>query len=100
MIEQGERWRPFGSEGPEVKAVLLDKVRTEFRSRYPADSSEAKQVAFKRFLKDALNRGLIGSKERGGVDWIWFAKEEDSAAEAIARQMKKTDTTADKPNNP
>jgi AAA domain len=44
---------------PEVKAVDRDHVRDEFLRIYPADSAHAKGEAFRRCVKDAVERGAL-----------------------------------------
>src|SRR4051812_6532534 len=57
LIEDSKPVRPFGSEGPEVRAVTQARVRTEFMAAYPAEGADsekradAKQNAFNRALK-------------------------------------------------
>jgi hypothetical protein len=81
VIEQGETLRPFGSEGPEVKAVLEPAVRAEFAATYPAEGdtkdkkADAKRKAYSRALKDALARQLVCAREISGVDYLWFAQD-------------------------
>jgi hypothetical protein len=78
LIEDGELFRPFGSEGPEVRGVAEPKVRDEFIVSYPAGgetsdtSSDAKRKAYKRALDAALAKGLVVSRERGGIDFLWL----------------------------
>ncbi len=50
---------------PEVWAVDLERVRDEFSRLYPADGADAKRKAFGRGVKDAAERGLIGSMNVG-----------------------------------
>ena len=49
-IEHGQMKRPFGSAGPEVKAVEREKVRAEFYASYTAENAEANRKAFDRLL--------------------------------------------------
>lgn len=78
LIEDGKPVRPFGNEGPEVRAVTQARVRTEFMAAYPAEGedarkrAEAKTKAFKRALRTALDRGLVVSRDLGGVDHLWL----------------------------
>ena len=56
LIEDGKPVRPFGSEGPQVRAEpeTAGRVRTEFMAAYPAEGADsekradAKQNAFNR----------------------------------------------------
>ena len=83
LIEDGKAVRPFGSEGPEVRAVTQVRVRTEFMAAYPAEGedarkrAEAKTKAFKRALRTALDRGLVVARDLGGVDHLWLADDKD-----------------------
>lgn len=80
--DKSKRIRPFGIEGPEVVAVTDKAVRTEFCAAYPADGesdeqrNDAKGKAFKRARKQALDRGLIASREFGGIDHLWLVGDE------------------------
>ena len=76
LAEHGAVIRPFGSEGPAVRAVSVEHVRQEFRNRYPADTPEAKKKAFARSLNEALSKTLVTSWEVNGVDHVWFSGNE------------------------
>jgi hypothetical protein len=77
IIDHGKPMRPYGNEGPLVRAVRLIDVRNEFLKAYPAegdlkeDVHNAKRKAFSRALKQGRDKGLIGSREIGGVDFLW-----------------------------
>jgi hypothetical protein len=82
LADHGKMTRPFGQEGPHVRAVPLSFVRTEFLAAYPAGKGEtesqkqdAKRKAFKRQLDSARERNLVCSRELVGVDNIWLASE-------------------------
>ena len=68
--------RPFGSAGPEVKAVEREKVRAEFYASYTAESAEANRKAFGRLLDQALTARLIAAREIGTTDWLWLTNED------------------------
>ena len=75
LLDHGSPKRPFGSEGPEVRAVIVDKVRTEFLASYAAESHEAKKKQWTRVLKEAAERELVATRELSASDpkdWIWF----------------------------
>lgn len=78
LLNKGRACDPFGDGKLTVKVVALDAVRAEFEARYPADADDAnkradtKRKAFKRAVKDALERDLIGSREIDGIDHIWL----------------------------
>lgn len=86
MIDFGSKIRPYGNNGPEVKAVTRDKIRAEFCRSYTADNPAAKRQAFKRLVDAAGAQSLIASQEIAGEDWIWFAKiieDENNAAQGV-----------------
>lgn len=76
-IEHGENKRPFGINGPELKAAERERVRAEFYASYPAEDASAKRKAFNRMLDHALTAKLIGSREISGTDWIWIVADPD-----------------------
>lgn len=61
----GARRRPF-ADGPDLLTVDREKVRAEFMRSYPADNRKTKGEAWRRCEKDAVSRGVIGSREVGG----------------------------------
>ena len=81
VAERGKPTMPYGSEGPTVQAVTQADVRTEFMAAYPVDEGgerdqkASKRAAFNRALKDARSMELVASREIGGVDVVWFAKD-------------------------
>ena len=77
LIDHGKPIRPFGNEGPEVKASPVEKVRQEFRRSYAAEDADAKRMAFKRAFEAASERGLIATREIGPAetDWVWFTEQ-------------------------
>ena len=81
-IEHGQLRRPFGGEGPEVKAVERERVRAEFYASYAAEDMATKRKAFGRLLDQALAARLIAAREIGTTDWLWLVTEE---AESCAR---------------
>jgi AAA domain len=74
LINHGKAMRPYGNEGPRVRAVSYDAVRSEFIVAYPAEKTDAKKAAFKRALGQAREGGLIGSREINGIDFLWLAE--------------------------
>lgn len=96
LAEHGAVIRPFGSEGPAVRAVSVEHVRQEFKNRYPADTPEAKKKAFTRSLTEALSKTLITSWEVNGVDQVWFSGNE---GQSDTRQDKR-DIHRDKRDTP
>jgi hypothetical protein len=64
LSDFGARMQPF-MDGPEVLTVDREKVRVEFMRSYPADNRKAKGEAWRRYEKEAVSRGVIGSREVG-----------------------------------
>jgi AAA domain len=80
LVDHGIDRRPF-PDGPTVRAVNIDIVRTEFYKSYPADGDakakqEARKKALQRAVKDAQERSLIGVREIEGVTYVWLATPE------------------------
>ena len=75
LLDHGLPKRPFGSDGSEVRAVPVDRVRTEFLASYAADTHDAKKKQWTRVLKEASERELVATREISAgdpQDWIWF----------------------------
>ncbi|MBR1362931.1 AAA family ATPase [Bradyrhizobium ottawaense] len=72
LIDAGKLVEPFGAEGPRLKAVPAAVVRQEFIAAYPAETKDAKRVAFDRALMAARKNELICSREIGGMDHLWL----------------------------
>ena len=74
----GSDRRPY-PDGPVVRAVNIETVRTEFYKDYPASGADdnskqgARQKAFRRAVDDAHAASLIGCREIDGVTYIWLA---------------------------
>lgn len=79
LRKKGKKVCPDG--GNEVEAVTEPDLRAEFMAIYPAPSDESKRKAYNRALVDARLE-LVRSRQIGGVDWVWFAA--DDEAEDIA----------------
>jgi hypothetical protein len=79
LAEHGIEQRPF-SDGPVVRAVDTELVRSEFYRRYPADGDteekrqEARRKAYNRNLHTAQQRHLIGVAVVDKTTIIWCAK--------------------------
>jgi hypothetical protein len=77
LVEDGRDERPFGGEGPVVRAVRVAAVRAQFSKGYPADnpdpskSADAKRRAFERALRLAIGKQLVTTLEVRGIDHIW-----------------------------
>ena len=65
LVDFGVRARPF-LDGPELMTVDREKVRNEFMRAYPGDNRKTKGEAWRRYEREAVSRGLIGS--RSGAD--------------------------------
>jgi AAA domain len=78
LADSGQSVRPF-LDGPDVRAVDMGLVRTEFYRQHPADGTEKQKVearrkAFNRSLHKSHAAGLIASREVDGVQFIWLTK--------------------------
>jgi AAA domain len=71
MADHGKTTRPCGPGGPELRTVPEPAVRAEFVATWPAETADAKRVAYGRALKEAREEGLICSRVIGGVDHLW-----------------------------
>jgi AAA domain len=93
LAEHGSDLCPFTGE-PAVRGVDQEIVRTEFYRSYPADGSEeqkkdARRTAFKRSIKDALGREVIGLREVGLTTFIWLTKADDVVLSSVEILVKK-----------
>jgi hypothetical protein len=85
VLDKGKDIRPYGAEGPMVKAVPLSTARSEFMAAYPADAEDqrerdaAKRSAFNRALKSVRAKNLICSREIDGIDNLWLVLDEEVA---------------------
>jgi 5S rRNA maturation endonuclease (ribonuclease M5) len=81
-VEKGQNVRPYGAEGPMVRAVDRDSLRTEYYANWAGDSeteeglANARRQAFNRELRIAAVEGLIGVRDK----LIWLVAPEDEAA--------------------
>ena len=81
LLSSGRDVHPFGSEGPIVKAVDRETIRTEFYNSWPADGdTDAKRAAAKRKRfnegeRDLMDGRLIASREINGATIVWAVKE-------------------------
>jgi hypothetical protein len=76
--------RPFGDDGPEVKAVEIDVLKSEFFASYSVDArtdsqskrdvQEAKRKAFKRAMEDLQVKKIIGYREIGDRQLVWDSR--------------------------
>ena len=83
-LVDGQDIRPF-ADGPIVRAVSVETVRIEFFKQYiangdtPRKKDAARRAAFHRTIKDATAKGLICTREIGGVEFVWLGKPETAA---------------------
>jgi AAA domain len=84
LAEHGTIMRPW-HDGPEVRAVDIERVRQEFSERYIANSGDVIQrrdacrKAFTRAAQSAQDRGLVGVRVINGEQWIWVATDKRAA---------------------
>jgi hypothetical protein len=74
--DQARELRPF-ADGPSVRAIDLEVVRSEFHKSYAADGdATAKQAtrrqAFHRAIRTAQDRSLVGVRDIAGTTFIWL----------------------------
>jgi hypothetical protein len=78
LTEFGTKMYPF-ADSLEVLAVDREKARAEFMRSYPADNRKTKGEAWRRYERDAVSLGLVGSRELGGdaaKTVFWIIREE------------------------
>ncbi|TAZ62453.1 hypothetical protein ELH75_15060 [Rhizobium leguminosarum] len=84
----GITYRPYGSDGPQVKAVRENVLRDAFMELKAGDNRNSKNVAFKRTLDWLLERAeVVRNEDQAGVGMIWFGSRDDET-EAMRRQFK------------
>jgi hypothetical protein len=78
--DAGVEVRPF-ADGPAVRALKVALVEAEFHKSYPATGGEnkkaqrdAKAIAFRRAMIDAVDKGVVVTRELNGEDYVWPAK--------------------------
>jgi hypothetical protein len=86
LADCGSPQRPY-PDGPMVRAVDLDVVRTEFHKGYPATGDEAakkaaRKKAFNRAIETAHGKRLIGSRDIGATTFVWLADPSPGASTA------------------
>jgi hypothetical protein len=78
LVDQGANLHPF-ADGPRVRALKLDLVRTEFIKSWPADGDtekarrDAKSLACRRAIEAATDKGVITVRELDGEEYVWLA---------------------------
>ncbi|ULR46110.1 AAA family ATPase [Rhizobium sp. K102] len=84
----GVPYRPYGSDGPQVKAVRESVLRDAFMELKAGDNRNSKNVAFNRTLDWLLERAeVVRNEDHAGVGMIWFGSRDDET-EAMRRQFK------------
>jgi hypothetical protein len=77
LAECGVDLRPF-ADGPMVKALDIELVRSEFFKRRHAEGDSkdavrrAKRMAFNRAIEAAVSRGVIATREVDEVEYVWL----------------------------
>src|SRR5262249_51822030 len=83
LADCGEQITPF-ADGPTVQALKLELLRAEFIKTWPAlgakNPGDAKSLAFRRAIKDAIKRKVIATRELNGADFVWLARTAEAAA--------------------
>jgi hypothetical protein len=77
LADSGSNQKPY-PDGPTVRAVDLESVRSEFYKSHPATGdakakADARRQAFARAVRDAQAKGLIGTRDIGAVTFVWLA---------------------------
>jgi hypothetical protein len=78
MTDAGADIRPF-ADGPIVRALKVELVQAEFHKSYFGGGEgkkakrDAKSVAFRRAIQDAMDKGVVVTRELNGEDYAWLA---------------------------
>jgi hypothetical protein len=89
LPDQGTDQRPW-ADGPTVRALKRDVIRTEFTKSWPATGEtekarrDARWHAYDRAVTEATDKELIVVREIGGEEFIWMASAPPSQAEGHA----------------
>ncbi|WP_084678941.1 AAA family ATPase [Methylocystis sp. ATCC 49242] len=81
--DKGETTRPFGMDGPEVRAAEREDVRREFYAAWPADGDTvekqqaAKQKAFRRGEAELLTGHAIAVRDDGARTLVWQVSDDE-----------------------
>ena len=83
LADCGIDLRPY-ADGPMVRGIDKERVRTEFYKEHPADGTkeqiqDARRKAFGRAIKEAQMAGLINVREIDGIQYVWLVKIETAA---------------------
>ncbi|RUV24872.1 MULTISPECIES: AAA family ATPase [unclassified Mesorhizobium] len=76
VLDHGFQFRPFGVEGPEVKAVKEALLREMFIKRKAGDNRADKRRSFDSALNRLLERYLVRGESADGEGVIWHVKKE------------------------
>lgn len=80
ILASGVEYRPYGSNGPLVKAVRESVLRDEFMKLKAGDNRNTKTKAFNRALDWLLESAEVVRHEDGaGRGMIWFGSRDDEA---------------------
>ena len=71
LIASGADVRPYGHGGATVRAVRREAIREAFFRAHPADTENAKRVAFHRALGAAAASKLIIAADVAGTTYVW-----------------------------
>src|SRR5262249_28068747 len=83
LAEQGTDQCPF-PDGPVVRAIDLEIVRSEFYKSYPVDGDtrqqqEARRKAFNRAIREAQATSVVGLRVVDGTTLVWLAGRDAAA---------------------
>ena len=67
----------FGGNPLRTYGAAQERVREEFYKIYPAENITAKKGAFGRNEREAIERGIMVSRELETATWFWLARKED-----------------------
>lgn len=88
--EHGDKQRPFGFDGLEVKAVNREHIRDEFYKSCPADGDDEKaksasrRQSFKRGFEAAEAANLVAMRDNLGIQWVWLVQDGGGRAKGEA----------------
>lgn len=72
LAVEGREVRPFGLDGPAVRAVAVTSLREQYLSRAPAaEKRETTRKRWNRYLEDLADRQAITVREVNGVELVW-----------------------------
>jgi len=78
MVDHGTNMWPF-ADGPQVRALKLDLVRTEFIKSWPAEGPtekakrDGKTLNWRRAIEAAVDKGVVKVREVQGEEVVWLA---------------------------